>query len=306
MKIAILSRNSRLYSTARLVAAARARGHRVRVLDPLRCYMRISRDGFAVHYRGRALKGIDAVIPRIGASVTFYGTAVLRQFEMMGVYTPSPSAAVLCARDKLRSLQMLAKDGVDLPLTVFGDNPDDTSDLLAMLGPPPHVIKLNEGAQGSGVVLAEKPAASQSVIEAFRGLYANFLVQQFVREANGRDIRCFVVGDRVVAAMQRAAVDGDFRANLHRGGTGSAVRLSAVERRAALRATRVLGLGIAGVDLLRSERGPLVLEVNASPGLEGIETVTGVDVADAVIRHVEAAVGGTSRPRRDVSYDDNR
>ncbi|MGH8152189.1 MAG: 30S ribosomal protein S6--L-glutamate ligase, partial [Rhodanobacteraceae bacterium] len=281
MKIAILSRNSRLYSTARLVAAARARGHRVRVLDPLRCYMRISRDGFAVHYRGRALKGIDAVIPRIGASVTFYGTAVLRQFEMMGVYTPSPSAAVLCARDKLRSLQMLAKDGVDLPLTVFGDNPDDTVDLLDMLGPPPHVIKLNEGAQGSGVVLAEKPAASQSVIEAFRGLYANFLVQQFVREANGRDIRCFVVGDRVVAAMQRAAVDGDFRANLHRGGTGSAVRLSAVERRAALRATRVLGLGIAGVDLLRSERGPLVLEVNASPGLEGIETVTGVDVADA-------------------------
>ncbi|MGH8118192.1 MAG: 30S ribosomal protein S6--L-glutamate ligase [Rhodanobacteraceae bacterium] len=300
MKIAILSRNSRLYSTARLVAAARARGHHVRVLDPLRCYMRISRDGFAVHYRGRALKGIDAVIPRIGASVTFYGTAVLRQFEMMGVYTPSPSAAVLCARDKLRSLQMLARDGVDLPLTVFGDNPDDTSDLLAMLGSPPHVIKLNEGAQGSGVVLAEKPAASQSVIEAFRGLYANFLVQQFVREANGRDIRCFVVGDRVVAAMQRAAVDGDFRANLHRGGTGSAVRLSTAERRAALRATRVLGLGIAGVDLLRSERGPLVLEVNASPGLEGIETVTGVDVADAVIRHVEAAVAGTGRARRDV------
>ncbi|WHZ19316.1 MAG: Ribosomal protein S6--L-glutamate ligase [Rhodanobacteraceae bacterium] len=287
MKIAILSRNSRLYSTTRLVAAARARGHRVRVLDPLRCYMRIASDGFSVHYGGRALKGIDAVIPRIGASVTFYGTAVLRQFEMMGVYTPNPSEAVLRARDKLRSLQILARHGIDLPVTVFGDNPDDTTDLLNMLGAPPHVIKLNEGAQGSGVVLAEKPAASQSVIEAFRGLYANFLVQEFVREANGRDIRCFVVGDRVVAAMQRVAVDGDFRANLHRGGSGSAVRLSAAERRIALRAAEVLGLGIAGVDLLRSNRGPLVLEVNASPGLEGIEAVSGVDVADAVIRHVE-------------------
>ena len=290
MKIAILSRNSRLYSTAELVAAGRARGHRVRVLDPLRCYMRIAHDGFTVHYGGRPLQGIDAVIPRIGASVTFYGTAVLRQFEMMGVYTPNPSEAVLRARDKLRSLQILARHGIDLPVTVFGDNPDDTSDLLNMLGAPPHVIKLNEGAQGSGVVLAEKPAASQSVIEAFRGLYANFLVQEFVREANGRDIRCFVVGDRVVAAMQRAAVDGDFRANLHRGGTGSAVKLSAAERRVALEAARVLGLGIAGVDLLRSARGPLVLEVNASPGLEGIETVTGVDVAGTVIRHIETAV----------------
>jgi ribosomal protein S6--L-glutamate ligase len=297
MKIAILSRNSRLYSTSRLVAAARARGHRVRVLDPLRCYMRIASDGFGVHYGGHALKGVDAVIPRIGASVAFYGTAVLRQFEMMGVYTPNPSEAVLRARDKLRSLQLLARHGIDLPATVFGDNPDDTADLLNMLGPPPHVIKLNEGAQGSGVVLAEKPAASQSVIEAFRGLYANFLVQEFVREANGRDIRCFVVGDRVVAAMERAAADGDFRANLHRGGTGSSVKLSAAERRIALRAAEVLGLGIAGVDLLRSARGPLVLEVNASPGLEGIETVSGVDVADAVVRHVETAVAEAVHPR---------
>jgi ribosomal protein S6--L-glutamate ligase len=290
MKLAILSRNARLYSTMRLLAAARARGHKARVLDPLRCYMRISHDGFGVHYGGRQLKGYDCVIPRIGASVTFYGTAVLRQFEMMGVYTPSPSEAVLRARDKLRSLQMLASHGIDLPATVFGDNPDDTGDLLAMLGPPPHVIKLNEGAQGTGVVLAEKLPASQSVIEAFRGLYANFLVQEFVREANGRDIRCFVVGGKVVAAMERAAVEGDFRANLHRGGTGSPVQLSAVERRTALRAAKVLGLGIAGVDLLRSERGPLLLEVNASPGLEGIEKVTGVDVADAVIRHLEAAL----------------
>lgn len=289
MKIAILSRNSRLHSTMRLVAAARARGHRVRVLDPLRCYMRIEKESFGVHYGGRALQDIDAVIPRIGASVTFYGTAVLRQFEMMGVYTPNSSDAVLRARDKLRSLQLLARHGIDLPTTAFGDNPDDTTDLLNMLGPPPHIIKLNEGAQGSGVVLAEKPAASRSVIEAFRGLYANFLVQEFVREANGRDIRCFVVGDKVVAAMERAAAEGDFRANLHRGGSGNAVRLSAAERRIALRAAKVLGLGIAGVDLLRSARGPLVLEVNASPGLEGIEAVTGVDVAGAIIGQLEAA-----------------
>jgi ribosomal protein S6--L-glutamate ligase len=288
MKIAILSRNARLYSTTRLVAAARARGHRVRVLDPLRCYMRIGHEGFALHYGGRVLKGFDCVIPRIGASITFYGTAVLRQFEMMGVHTPNSSEAVLRARDKLRSLQILAKRGLDMPVTVFGDNPDDTKDLLDMLGPPPHVIKLNEGAQGQGVVLAEKPAASQSVIEAFRGLYANFLVQEFIREANGRDVRCFVVGDEVVAAMQREASPGDFRSNLHRGGTGSKVELSERERKTALRAARAMELGIAGVDLLRSDRGPLVLEVNASPGLEGIEAVTGVDVAMAVVRHVEA------------------
>jgi ribosomal protein S6--L-glutamate ligase len=299
MKIAILSRNSRLYSTMRLVTAARARGHRVRVLDPLRCYMRIARDAFAVHYGGRPLKGVDAVIPRIGASVTFYGTAVLRQFEMMGVYTPSPSDAVLRARDKLRSLQILASHGIDLPVTVFGDNPDDTTDLLDMLGPPPHVIKLNEGAQGSGVVLAEKQAASQSVIEAFRGLYANFLVQQFVREANGCDIRCFVVGERVVAAMQRAALDGDFRANIHRGGTGSPVQLSAAECGLAVRAAKVLGLGVAGVDLLRSDRGPLVLEVNASPGLEGIEGVSGVDVADAVVAHLEEVTNWRAQSKQD-------
>ena len=290
MKIAILSRNARLYSTARLVAAARGRGHHVRVLDPLRCYMRIAPGAFALRYGGRALKGVDAVIPRIGASITFCGTAVLRQFEIMGVYTPSSSDAVLRARDKLRSLQLLASHGIDMPATVFGDNPDDTADLLGMLGAPPHIIKLNEGAQGAGVVLAEKPAASQSVIDALRGLYANFLVQEFVREAEGHDIRCFVVGDRVVAAMQRVARDGDFRANLHRGGTGTAVTLSAAEEDVALRATKILGLGIAGVDLLRSARGPLVLEVNASPGLEGIEAVTGVDVAGAVIAQVERAL----------------
>ena len=286
MKLAILSRNSKLYSTRRLVEAARERGHSVRVLDPLRCYMRIASDGFAMHHQGRALAGYHAVIPRIGASVTRYGSAVLRQFELMGSYTPNPSDAILKARDKLRCHQLLAAQGLGLPATVFGDNPDDTNDLLAMLGPTPHVIKLNEGTQGAGVMLTEKLSASRSVIEALRGLYANFLVQEFVAEAKGADLRCFVVGDRVVAAMRRQAPKGDFRSNLHRGGTAKAVTPSAAEQDTAVRAARLLGLAVAGVDLIRSRRGPLILEVNASPGLEGIEAASGVDVAGAVIDHV--------------------
>ena len=288
MKIAILSRNTRLYSTKRLVEAARVRGHVVRVFDPLRCYVRIAPGASSIRYKGKELRDIDAVIPRIGTTSTFYGTAVLRQLEMMGVYTPNPSDAVLRARDKLRCLQILASHGLQMPVTVFGDNPDDTTDVLAMLGEPPHVIKLNEGSQGTGVVLAEKRAASQSVIEAFRGLYANFLVQEFVAEAKGSDLRCFVVGKKVVAAMQRDSSPGDFRANLHRGGTAMAATLSAEERRIAVRAAGALGLGIAGVDLLRSNRGPLLLEVNASPGLEGIEAATGVDVAGAIMDLLQA------------------
>lgn len=287
MKIAILSRNARLYSTQRLVDAARERGHVVRVLDPLRCYVRIAPGNMAIRYKGKALRDIDAAIPRIGTQSTFYGTAVLRQLEMMGVYTPNPSDAVLRARDKLRCLQILASHGLQMPATVFGDNPDDTNDVLAMLGDPPHVIKLNEGSQGTGVVLAEKRSASQSVIEAFRGLYANFLVQEFIAEANGSDLRCFVVGNKVVAAMQRDATPGEFRANLHRGGTASKARLSEEEKRIAVRAAQALGLGIAGVDLLRSDRGPLLLEVNASPGLEGIEAASGVDVAGKIIEALE-------------------
>jgi ribosomal protein S6--L-glutamate ligase len=300
MKFCILSRSESCYSTRRLVEAARSRGHDVSVLDTLKFAISCDKASPELYYKNRPIGHFDGVIPRIGASITFYGTAVLRQFEMMGVYTPSPSDAVLRARDKLRSLQLLAKHGIDLPNTVFGDNPDDTADLLNMLGAPPHVIKLNEGAQGAGVVLTEKPVASQSVIEALRGVYANFLVQEFVREAEGRDIRCFVVGDRVVAAMQRVARDGDFRANLHRGGHGDPVELSAAEREVAVRATAVLGLGIAGVDLLRSARGPLLLEVNASPGLEGIESVTGMDVADAVIAHIEQALGRRTRGQAKV------
>ena len=286
MKIAILSRNTKLYSTVRLVEAARQRGHRVRVLDPLRCYMRIAPGDFSVHYKGRALADYDAVIPRVGASITFYGTAVLRQFEMMGVFTPNSSDAILRARDKLRCLQLLAREDIGLPVTVFGDNPDDTADLLAMLGDPPHVIKLNEGSQGQGVLLAEKRSASQSVIEAFRGLYANFLVQEFIREANGADIRCFVVGGKVVAAMRRQGREGEFRSNLHRGGSATPAELSAAEIDIALRAARVMSLNVAGVDLLRSRRGPLVLEVNSSPGLEGIEAATGVDVGGEIIDYI--------------------
>ena len=287
MKIAILSRNAKLYSTKRLIQAARERGHSARVLDPLRCYMRIEPGEFTMRYKGKALPKFDAVIPRIGASITRYGTAVVRQFEMMRVFTPNRAEPIMRARDKLHCLQLLAQQGLGLPVTVFGDNPDDTADLLAMLGKPPHVIKLVEGSQGQGVVLADTIASSQSVIEAFRGLYANFVVQEFIREAKGADTRCFVVGGKVVAAMRRQARAGEFRSNLHRGGTAEAVVLTEHEKEAAIRAAAVMGLGVAGVDLLRARRGPLVLEVNSSPGLEGIEAATGVDVAGEIIAYLE-------------------
>lgn len=290
MKLAILSRNAKLYSTRRLVEAAREQGHSVRVLDPLRCYLSIAPGAFQMHYKGRELTGLDAVIPRIGASVTRYGTAVLRQFELMGVYSPNVSDAIARSRDKLRCQQLIAARGLGLPLTVVGDSPDDTTDLLAMLGAPPHIIKLNEGSQGNGVVLAESMQASRSVIEAFRGLYAHFLVQEFIAEARGADLRCLVVGGRVIAAMQRQARIDEFRSNLHRGGSASAVALDAREREVAIGAARAVGLRVAGVDLLRTRRGPLVLEVNSSPGLEGIEAVSGVDVAGQIVRYVSRAV----------------
>ncbi len=297
MKLAILSRNSKLYSTRRLVEAARERGHSARVLDPLRCYMRIASDGFDMHYKGRPISGYQAVLPRIGASITRYGCAVLRQFELMGSVTPNNAEAIARARDKLRTHQLLAAQGIDMPVTVFGDNPDDTVDLLSMLGPPPHVIKLNESSQGAGVILTEKPSASRSVVEALRGLYANFLVQEFIAEAEGADLRCFVVGDEVVAAMRRQAPKGDFRSNLHRGGSAEAVEAGEDERRVAVRAAQVLGLGVAGVDLIRARRGPLVLEVNSSPGLEGIEAATGVNVAGKIIENLEKADKKAQRRR---------
>jgi len=290
MKLAILSRNGSLYSTRRLVEAARTRGHTVRVLDPLRCYLRIAPGGFAMRYKGKPVSGYHAVIPRIGTSVTRYATAVLRQFELMGVYCPNPSDAILRSRDKLRAHQLLAAQGIGLPTTVFGDNPDDTDDLLSLLGPPPHVIKLNEGTQGAGVMLTEKPAASRAAVEALRGLYANFLVQEFVAEAGGADLRCFVVGDRVVAAMRRQGPEGEFRSNLHRGGHASAAQATEQEQAVAVGSARALGLGVAGVDLVRSARGPLVLEVNSTPGLEGIESVCQMDVAGAIIEYVTSGI----------------
>jgi ribosomal protein S6--L-glutamate ligase len=287
MKIALLSRNRRLYSTRRLVEAAEARGHKVQVIDVLRCYMNIQPGNPEIWYRGKRLERFDAVIPRIGASVTFYGTAVVRQFEMQDVYTLNESVAIARARDKLRALQLLARKGVGLPRTAFAHAPDDTEGVMQLVGGAPMVIKLIEGTQGEGVVLAETANAASSVIEAFRGLDAYFLVQEFVREAQGCDIRCLVVGDEVVAAMQRTACSGEFRSNLHRGGSASPVEITAAERRTALRAAKIMGLNVAGVDLLRSASGPMVMEVNSSPGLEGIETASGIDIAERIIAFIE-------------------
>jgi ribosomal protein S6--L-glutamate ligase len=298
MKIAILSRDSTLYSTRRLVAAARERGHEARVIDVLRCYMNITSHKPSIHYKGEDLAGFDAVIPRIGASVTFYGTAVLRQFEMMGVYPLNESVAITRARDKLRSLQLLSRKGIGLPVTGFAHAPDDVEDLIKMVGGAPLVIKLLEGTQGIGVVLAETHKAAESVIEAFMGLRANILAQEYIQEAGGADIRCFVIGEKVVAAMKRQAKDGEFRSNLHRGGTPSLVRITPEERSTAVRAARIIGLNVAGVDILRSNHGPVVMEVNSSPGLEGIERATGKDIAGTMIAFVEKnAATGTTRTK---------
>lgn len=287
MKIAILSRNRNLYSTRRLAEAALARGHTVRVIDVLRCYMNIAPRSPEIHYRGEKLERFDAVIPRIGASVTFYGSAVVRQFEMMGVYCLNESVAINRARDKLRSLQLLARRGIGLPVTAFAHSPDDTQDMVKLVGGAPMVIKLIEGTQGKGVVLAETDKAAAGVIDAFRDLNAYFLVQEFIEEARGSDIRCFVVGGQVVAAMKRKAAPGEFRSNLHRGGKASLVKLSKAERVTAIRAARIIGLNVAGVDLVRTRKGPAVLEVNGSPGLEGIETITATDIAAQIIEFVE-------------------
>lgn len=287
MKIAILSRNKNLYSTRRLVEAAEQRGHTVQVVDVLRCYMNIVPHSPEIHCRGRKLERFDAVIPRIGASVTFYGASVVRQFEMMGVYCVNESVAITRARDKLRTLQLLARKGIGLPVTGFAHSPDDTADMIKLVGGAPMIIKLIEGTQGRGVVLAETDQAAASVIEAFRNLDAYFLTQEFIAEAKGSDIRCFVVGGKVVAAMQRTAKEGEFRSNLHRGGSAKAVRITPEERSTAVRAAKVMGLNVAGVDIVRSNHGPVVLEVNSSPGLEGIETATASDIAGQIIQFIE-------------------
>ena len=287
MKIGILSQSVELYSTRRLVEAGRARGHEIQVIDPLRCYMTIATQRPTIHYKGEELAGFDAIIPRIGASITFYGTAVVRQFEMMGVYSINESVAISRSRDKLRSLQLLARKGIGLPVTGFAHSTQYTQDLISLAGGAPLVIKLLEGTQGVGVVLAETDKAAESVIEAFRGLKENILVQEFIKEAHGADLRCFVIGDKVVAAMKRQGKEGEFRSNLHRGGRASTVRLTPEERSTAVRAARIMGLNVAGVDLLRSNHGPVVMEVNSSPGLEGIEKTTEKDVADLVYQFIE-------------------
>ena len=287
MKIAILSRNKKLYSTRRLVEEGLNRGHEVRVVDALHCYMNITSANPLIHYHGETLDDFDVVVPRIGASVTFYGTAVLRQFEMMGVFPVNESVAISRSRDKLRSLQLLARKGVGMPVTGFANKPDNVPELIKMVGGAPVVIKLLQGTQGIGVVLAETRKAAESVIEAFMGLKADILVQEFVKEAGGADIRCFVIGDKVIAAMKRQASEGEFRSNLHRGGTATLVRITPEERRTALASAKAMGLNVAGVDLLRSSRGPLVMEVNSSPGLEGIENATGKNVAGMIINWIE-------------------
>ncbi|OOV86703.1 30S ribosomal protein S6--L-glutamate ligase [Oceanospirillum linum] len=287
MKIGILSRNGKLYSTRRLVEACVNRGHEVKVIDTLKCYMDITSSSPAIWYQGEKLEGFDAIIPRIGASVTQYGLSVIRQFEMMGAYTLTESIALGRSRDKLRSLQLLSRKGVGMPKTGFAHSVDNTKALIDLVGGAPLVIKLTEGTQGKGVVLAETRKAAESVIDAFRELEADILVQEFIKEAGGSDVRCLVIGKKVVAAMERTAAEGEFRSNLHRGGTAQLTKLSPDERATAIKAAQCMGLNVAGVDLLRSNRGPLVMEVNSSPGLEGIETSTQKDVASLIIEFIE-------------------
>jgi ribosomal protein S6--L-glutamate ligase len=287
MKIVILSRNPSLYSTQRLVAEAERRGHSVDVVDVLRCFMNITSQKPEVHYKKTVFTYVDAVIPRIGASVTFYGTAVLRQFEMMGVYSINESVSITRSRDKLRSLQLLSRKGIGMPVTGFAHSTQMTGDLIDMVGGAPLIIKLLEGTQGKGVVMAETRQAAESVIDAFREMNAHFLVQEYIKESGGSDIRCFVIGSKVVAAMQRTAKEGEFRSNLHRGGQAKIVKLTAAERATAIHAAKVMGLNVAGVDLLRSNHGPLVMEVNSSPGLRGIEAATGKNIAEMIIQFIE-------------------
>jgi ribosomal protein S6--L-glutamate ligase len=298
MKIAMMARNANLYSHQRLVEAAEARGHEIDVINTLRCYMNITSHRPSIHYNGEALTGYDAVIPRIGASVTFYGLAVLRQFEMMGVYPLNESVAIGRSRDKLRSLQILARDGIGLPVTAFAHDPKQAEEVLEVAGGAPAVVKLLEGTQGIGVVLADTKRSAKSIIEAFRGANVNILVQEFIKEAGGTDIRVLVVGGKVIASMQRTGAEDDFRSNLHRGGSASTIKITPEERSTAVRAARSMGLNVCGVDMLRSNHGPVVMEVNSSPGLEGVEKATGIDVAGHIIAFLEKdAKSGRTKTR---------
>ena len=287
MKIALMTRNPKLYSHRRLIEAAGQRGHEIVPVDYLRCYMNITSKRPELRYQGEKLTGFDAVIPRIAASHTLYGLAVLRQFEMMGVYPLNESVAIGRSRDKLRSLQLLARDGIGLPVTAFANDPQRTDEIIDIAGGAPVVIKLLEGTQGIGVVLSETKKSAKSVIEAFHGAEIAILVQQYIKESEGRDLRVFVIGGKAVAAIMRQGAEGDFRSNLHRGGKAEKTQITPMERKTAIRAAKIMGLNVAGVDMLRSNQGPVVMEVNSSPGLEGIETATGVDVATAMIAFLE-------------------
>ncbi len=290
MNIKILSRNSSLYSTSRLVEAAKKRKHNIEVIDPLKCDLVIEKKKPSVYYKGKYLLDTDAVIPRVGASITYYGTAVVRQFEMMGCFTTTESQALVRSRDKLRSLQILSRARLGLPKTVFTNYSRDVGEIIEHVGGPPCIIKLLEGTQGLGVVLAETQNAAESVIEAFNGLQARVIVQEFIKEAKGADIRAFIVDGQVVGAMKRQGKEGEFRSNLHRGGSAEVISLTDEEENAAIKAAKCMGLGVAGVDMLQSARGPLILEVNSSPGLEGIEKATGKDIAKNIIRYIERGI----------------
>ena len=287
MRLAILTRNPTLYSTRRLIETAEQRGHELHVLDTLHCTAHLTADGPEVHMNGKKLEKFDAVIPRIGASITFYGLAMVRQFEATGAWCLNGSVGIQRSRDKLRSHQLLAKAGIGLPLTAFAHHPDSAEDLIRAVGGPPVIVKLLEGTQGVGVVLCETKKAAESVIQAFRGMKAYLLVQEFIKEAGGADVRMLVVGDRVVASMVRQGAEGEFRSNLHRGGSASVTKITPAERKTAVAACKALSLRVGGVDVLRSARGPLVLEVNSSPGLEGVEKATGIDVAGKILAYME-------------------
>lgn len=287
LHLAILSRDESLYSTRRLKEAAIERGHMVQIVDYLQCYMNIADQKSPIHYKGEELTIPDAIIPRIGANRTFYGSAMLRQFETKGVYTINRSIAITRSRDKLRSLQLLARKGLSLPATGFAHSHRDINDLMNIVGGPPFIIKLIEGTQGIGVVLVETKKTAESVLQVMFELKGNLIVQEYIKESDGADIRCFVIGDKVVASMKRQAKAGDFRSNVHRGGSAESIKITKAERELAVKAAKVMGLGMAGVDLLRSARGPLVIEVNSSPGLEGIEKATEKDIATLVIKHIE-------------------
>ena len=285
MKIAVLSRKASLYSTHRLVEAIQQRGHEAFIIDYLRCYMDITSKKPSIIYKKKPVQ-FDAIIPRIGASRTFYGTAIVRQFETMSTYSINPSIAITRSRDKLRSQQILARKGLDMPVTGFAHSPKDSNELIDLVGGPPLIIKLLEGTQGIGVVLAETKKAAESVIQTLMGLNANIIIQEFIKESKGEDVRCLVIGNKVVAAMKRTAEEGEFRANIHRGGTAEIAKISKEERDIAIKSAQAMGLRMAGVDLLRSDRGPLVLEINSSPGLEGIETSTGKDIAGEIVDYI--------------------